>query len=361
MPPRPIDNMRTLLDGGSPEWIPFSLDVGACPGFTEPIDKTFRQATGSDDAAEYFQADVRLFSLPTRFGGDDPAALHASLPPGTTFDEWGIGHLAAGSEGTVEKTYPPLAGARSPADVEALPSPIIETEVDTSAVERHHAAGYPVFGYAGSIYEWAWWIRGMQQFMIDLAAEPAMAEAILAKITAHTTRLAVASALAGIDVLCFYDDAGMQTGMQISPRLWRRFIKPAWQHVLEAVRQAAPHARFFLHSCGKIDAIVPDIIELGFHALHPVQPECMDFEATHREYGRDIVPAAAISAQRIFPFGTPEEVRREVRRLAAIATDRRAILMPSNRIQPETPWANVVAFAEEARACGQGNSPPPSP
>jgi len=374
---RPIDNMRILLDGGSPEWIPSTLDVGACPGFTEPIERRFRQLTGSDNPAEYFDADVRLFSLPTRFGGDNvlvapgaekgtgpicrnglEGASHkldlSPFPPGTTFDEWGIGHLAGGAEGTLDRSYPPLAGAKSLADVEALPSPLIETDVDTSPIERHHAAGYPVFGYAGSIYEWAWWIRGMQEFMIDLAAAPEMAEAILRKITDHTTRLAVASARAGIDVLCFYDDAGMQTGMQISPRLWRRFIKPAWRQVLDAVRRPVPEARFFLHSCGKIDAILPDIVELGFHAIHPVQPECMDFEAVYRRYGRDIVVAATISAQRTFPFGTPDEVRREVRRLVSIAADRRAILMPSNRIQPETPWENVLSFAAEAKAGGRG-------
>jgi uroporphyrinogen decarboxylase len=216
-------------------------------------------------------------------------------------------------------------------------------------VAAWHAAGYPAFGYAGSIYEWSWWLRGMERFMMDLVGEPALAEAVLRKVEAHTTRLALATAEAGVDVLCFYDDAGMQRGMQVAPALWRRFIRPAWQRVLDAVRSRFPQARFFLHCCGKIDAIVPEIVELGFHVLHPVQPECMDFEAVYRAYGGRIVLAATISAQRLFPFGSPDDVHAEVRRLAAIALDRRAILMPSNRIQPETPWENVVAFAEACR------------
>jgi len=349
---RPIDNMRCLLEGGSPWWIPFSLDVGAMPGFTGPIAREFRRRTGGADPAEYFDTDVRLFSLPVRFGGDDPAALHESVEPGTTFDEWGIGHWAGGSEGTVEKTYPSLARAESIEDVEALPSPVIETDPDTSAIRKYHAAGYPVFGYAGSIYEWAWWIRGMERFMVDLVDNPPLAEAILRKITEHTTRLAVASARVGIDVLCVYDDAGMQRGMQVSPALWRRYVKPAWRKVIKSARDAAPDVKFFLHSCGKIDEIVPDIVELGFDVLHPIQPECMDFEALYRQYGKDIVLCATISAQRIFPFGSAEDVRREVRRLAeVVSADRRTILMPSNMIQPETPWENVVAFAEQARAC----------
>jgi uroporphyrinogen decarboxylase len=80
----------------------------------------------------------------------------------------------------------------------------------------------------------------------------------------------------------------------------------------------------------------------------------MDFEAVYRQYGSRIVLAATISAQRLFPFGSPDDVRAEVRRLVKAAADRRAILMPSNRIQPETPWENVVAFAEACRALREG-------
>jgi len=93
----PIENLRMLLDGGSPAWIPFSLDVGAIPGFTEPIRRKFVAATGRDDPDEFFDTDWRLFSLRTRFGGDDPAAWHESVEPGTTFDEWGIDHWAPGA------------------------------------------------------------------------------------------------------------------------------------------------------------------------------------------------------------------------------------------------------------------------
>ena len=355
MSQRPIDNLRSLLDGGAGSWIPFSLDVGAIPGFSPPVARAFRRMSGSDDPAEYFDADVRLFSLRAAFGGDDPASLHERVEPGTTFDQWGIGHLAADVEGTVDKTYPPLARAASVRDVEALPSPVIDLDVDSSAVEAYHAAGYPVFGYGGSIYEWSWWIRGMADFMVDLVSNPPMAEALIGKVADHTTRLALASARAGVDILCMYDDAGMQHGMQISPDLWRQFIKPAWRRVIETVRGEVADTKFFLHSCGKIEPIVPDVIELGFDILHPVQPECMSFDETYRRYGRQIVLAATISSQKVFPFGSADDVRREVRRLARIASpDRRAILMPSNVIQPETPWENVLAFAEEARALREG-------
>lgn len=351
MPANSRSNLLRLLDGRTPEWIPFSVDVGSQPGFSSPFARIFHQRTGSYEPAAHFDTDVRCFSVTCEFGGDDPRVLHDSPPVDATFDEWGNAHWAGGEEGTTDHMVPAAGRAKTVADIERLPTPLINRRPDTSRLKAWHDEGYPVLGYAGSIYEWSWWFRGMEQFLMDLVSDPQMATAIITKIASHTKRLALASARLGIDVLCFYDDAGMQTGMQLSPDLWRQFIKPAWQKVLDAVRAESPATRFFLHSCGQIDAIVPDIVDLGFHILHPLQPECMDFAAFFQEFGDKIVLTATVSSQKILPFGTPDDVRREVRRLADVVGDsRRTIFMPSNVIQPETPWENVVAFVEEARA-----------
>ena len=348
-----IENLQKLAKGGEGKWIPFTLDVGAVPGFTEPVMQRFRQETGAERPEEFFDYDFRTQSLTAHFGGNDPAALHASVEPGTTFDEWGIGHWAGGAEATYEKIFSPLVNAASVADVEALPTPVVETGQASVAVQDYHERGYPVFGYAGSVYEWSWWLRGMQPFMIDLVANPNLAEAILEKAATYTRTLAMETARAGVDVLCFYDDAGMQTGMQISPELWRRFVKPQWRGVLDAVRSAFPESLFFLHSCGNIQEIIPDIVEVGFNILHPLQPECMTFRDLRELYGGELLLCSTISAQELFPFGTPTEIRDWVRATRALcAPDNRAVLCPSNLVQPETPWENILAFAETARQPG---------
>lgn len=349
------ENLRRLIRTARAGWIPFTLDVGAIPGFTAPVLKTFRRETASEQPEEFFDYDFRTVSLKARFAGDDPAILHDSVAPGTTFDEWGIGHWAGGAEATYEKTFPPLSRARSSADIERLPAPVIEPGQAAETVRGYHDRGYPVFGYAGSVYEWSWWLRGMEQFMADMLTDPSLVEAVLRKVSAYTRRLALESARAGIDVLCFYDDAGMQTGLQIAPELWRRFVKPCWRDILDSVRAEYPDAIFFLHSCGKIDEIIPDIIDVGFDILHPVQPECMDLESLAREFGRDLVLCASISSQRVFPFGRPDDVRSYVRRAADLfSKTHRTILCPSNLIQPETPWENILAFVEEARVRNRG-------
>lgn len=346
----PRDNFNQVVRHERADWIPFTLDVGSNPGFTAPVMRLFREKTGHSNPEEYFNYDFRTVSLKTHFGGTDPTALHETIEPGVVFDEWGVGHRPGTIEGAYEEAFPPLAHTGDLREVELFPTPVIEAGNASETVKGYQSRGYPVFGYAGSIYEWSWWLRGMQQFMMDLLAWPEMAGAVIDKVAGYTKALALQSARTGIDVLCFYDDAGMQNGMQIDPALWRRYIKPRWRDVLDAVRRDHPTCNFFLHSCGKIEAIIPDIIELGFHILHPIQPECMDFEKIRNTYGRDIVLCASISAQRLFPFGTPEEIRQWVRSTKALcAGDNCAVLCPANLVQPETPWENILTFAEEAR------------
>lgn len=345
------ENLRKAAQGGPASWIPFTLDIGAIPGMTGPILRQFEEKTGEDTPAEYFNYDFRTCSLHAAYGGKEPEKLYGELPDDTTFDEWGIGHWAGGAEATYEKMFSPLASASGTAEIDAHPEPVLKGEQNTASIAEFQARGYPVFGYAGSIYEWSWWLRGMQAFMEDLILNPHLIESLTGKVASFVRKLAIRTASAGIDVLCFYDDVGMQAGMQISPDLWRRFIKPHWQSILRDVRQQYPDSIFFLHSCGNIGEILPDIIEVGFHILHPVQPECMDFEKARELYGADIILCGSISAQRIFPFGTPDEVRREVDRLKDFCSkDNRCILCPSNMIQPETPWENILAFVEEAQA-----------
>jgi uroporphyrinogen decarboxylase len=346
----PRENLSLLVSGGTPKWIPFTMDIGGSEGFTSAIQRRFQSETGGSDPAEYFDYDLRLASVSRRYGAGDPRRWHADVPPDTTFDEWGIGHWAGGAEDTYEHMYPPFASLSRPEEVEEYPEPALDPTGVPERIHSFHDRGYPVIGYAGSIYEWSWWLRGMEQFMVDLLESPLLARAIVRKVTGFTGRLALETARLGVDVLAFYDDAGSQWGMQISPALWRAFIKPAWKSVLDAVRARFPNTAFFLHSCGNVTDIVPDIVELGFHILHPVQPECMDAAAVKRRWGGLIVPCASLGAQRTLSLSSPEEVRQETARLMdTIGADRRCIVCPSNRVQPETPWENVLAFSSAAR------------
>ncbi len=348
----PLENFRMLVSGRRPAWIPFTMDIGGTEGFTTAILRRFRKQTGADDPAEHFDYDFRLASVGKIFDGD-PRQWNPDTPEGTRYDEWGIGHWAGGAEDTYERMFPPLASATSVKDIERYPEPALDTGDVRERVKAFHGRGYPVACYAGSLYEWSWWLRGMERFMIDLVEEPAVATAVVEKVASFTTRLAVESARAGIDMLCFYDDAGSQLGMQVSPAAWRGLIKPAWTRVLAEVRRHAPEAVFFLHSCGNITEIVADIAEAGFQVLHPVQPECMDQAAAKARWGNRLILCATLGAQKTLSLASADEVRRQTAWLVkTMGADGRCILCPSNRVQPETPWENVTAFAEAARREG---------
>lgn len=186
---------------------------------------------------------------------------HRQQVNGSASYTWAISFAwAGGASGTYEKMLSPLAGVESAQEVEVYPEPVLEG-ADPQPVRSFQRRGYPVFGYAGSLYEWSWCLRGMERFMTDLMVQPQPAEAVLEKVAGYTRRLALASAGAGIDVLCFYEDAGMQRGLQIARELWRRYIKPRWCAILSAVRAEHPRVSFFLHSCGNVREIVPDIVE----------------------------------------------------------------------------------------------------
>ena len=93
--------------------------------------------------------------------------------------------------------------------------------------------------------------------------------------------------------------------------------------------------------------------EIGFHELHPVQPECMDAHSLKKKFGDRIVLCATLGAQRTLAHGTPAEVEAETTRVIdALDADRRCLVCPSHRIQPETPWENVLAFDRAAQGHG---------
>ena len=346
-----FENLRRIIRKETPGWIPFTLDVGGVKGFSDTIMDLFKEKTGENDPAEYFDYDFRVQSVSFEFGEEEPERYHEeNIPDKTSFDAWGIGHWAGGARDTYQKIFSPFARNITPEEIYNYPKPKLDTTGITEKIASYHKRGYPVIGYAGSIYEWSWWLRGMENFLGDLLLKPEVAGAILEKVASFTKKLALESARQGIDILSFYDDAGMQTGMQISPDLWRQFVKPAWDDVLSAVRKNHPETMFFFHCCGSIYPILPDLVELGFHILHPIQPETMDPLKVKHDFGNHIVLCGTIGAQKTFPFGTVDDIRQETQHIMdTLGADGRCILCPSNIIQPETPWENILAFAETAQ------------
>lgn len=149
------------------------------------------------------------------------------------------------------------------------------------------------------------------------------------------------------------DDVGSQAGMLISPALWRRLFKPKWAEFFASLKRLNPELKIAYHSDGVIEPIIADLIEVGLDVLNPVQPACMDPAQLKRQYGNHLSFWGTIDEQHTLPFGSPDDVAREVRtRLQTVGHDGGLIIGPTHHVQLDTPmenfWAMIRAICELA-------------
>jgi uroporphyrinogen decarboxylase len=143
----------------------------------------------------------------------------------------------------------------------------------------------------------------------------------------------------------FGDDYGTQKGLIMSPACWREFIKPRLGAMCRRVKTAGKFV--FLHSCGNVRGLLPDLIECGVDVLNPFQPEVMDLADVKREFGDRLTFYGGISTQRTLPLGTPEQTREEVRRLSSvIGRGGGYIVAPAHAIPADARPENVAAMIE---------------
>lgn len=196
-----------------------------------------------------------------------------------------------------------------------------------------------------SLFERAWTLAGMENVLMAMVSDPGFADALLDRILEFNLAIIENACAHDIDIFRFGDDWGQQRGLLTGPALWRRFIKPRFQAMCQAVKSQGKFT--MLHSCGKVDEIFPDLIECGLDIFNPFQPEVMDVFEIKRTYGNDLTFYGGISIQRTLPFGTVSQVRDEVRRLMdAIGEQGGYIASPSHDIPGDARPENIAAMIE---------------
>ena len=194
---------------------------------------------------------------------------------------------------------------------------------------------------------------------MDLAANEALACAFLDKMLELKLafwEMALPRLADVVDVISEADDYGTQTSQLISPRMFRRLFKPRLAVLFARLRELAPNARRFFHSDGNIRPLIPDLIEIGVEILNPVHITATGMEpaALKRDFGRDLVFwGGGVETQSVLPFGTPAEVRDNVRRnLEALAPGAGYVFNTIHNIQADVPPANVLAMWEALQEFG---------
>ena len=201
-----------------------------------------------------------------------------------------------------------------------------------------------------NLFEWGTFLRRIDGFLMDLLAEPAQVECLLdALLAIHLRTLERVCAAVGdlVDLCRFGDDLGTDTGPFMSPDLYRRYFKPRHAQLCAYVHRHS-QMRTFLHSCGSIHALLPDLIEAGFEVINPVQTACRDMDAARlkREFGRDVTFwGGGADTRHVLNRGSPADVRRDVlARLAIFAPGGGYVFNPIHNILADVPPANIVAM-----------------
>jgi len=283
------------------------------------------------------------------FGSTGPAVL---LDDRTWRDRWGVVQRVGSDGKYLEWVDGPFAHTD---EIDAFDWPdernFIADPDYAARVSQLKNAGLWVIGDEGEHpFKQAWHMRGFENFLCDYMMKARWVEAIYERILAFTLPACRMSAAAGVDQISFWGDVAMQDRMIVPPERWRALDKPVWKRIIDETRRVNPEVKFFFHSDGDIQPIIPDIIEVGFDIINPIQPECMNPGLVKAEYGRHVTLQGGGSVQRTLPMGTLDDIRREVDFLMrTCAYDGGYIFSTSSAVSFDCPLENVVAYFEAAR------------
>jgi uroporphyrinogen decarboxylase len=273
----------------------------------------------------------------------------------THYDEWGMGYRlhAYGSGDYDEQVVYPLANAETIADLEKFPWPAADWFDYTVLAKK--ALAHPEraiqVGYTAPFY-YHNKLRGLEQSLVDPLEKPEFTRYLIQRISDCFTEYhrRCFEALKGLaHITQVTDDFGSQTGLMISPRVFDTFYRPAVQRGIDLAH--AYDLIVFHHDDGDCRKLLPRLVEIGIDVLNPIQWRCGDWDLRWLKdtYGDQLCFHSAVDNQQTLPFGTPEDVRAEVRMLKqTLGSDGTGFIIgPCHNLQPVTPLENILALYDE--------------
>lgn len=377
MPLSPRERILTTLDHRQPDRVPIILGTSNTTGMKRKPYDGLQQLLGLDDPVRYIYDWPELGTvLPAeevleRLHSDArgvldrfPATVYQrnqARPAHAPFiDDWGSGQTEVEPDVWFPGVHP-LREAVTPAELDAYPWPDmsdptrlahVRGEVQRLAAENRYA----IIGTPWLLFplERAFAMQGMDQFLFNLAAEPDFAEALLRKNAQLCKELMgrfLAEAGDELDIIKIGDDIGTQDSLLMSPRTYRRLLKPIHADFIAFIRERTP-AKIFFHTDGDVFDLIPDFIEIGVDILNPIQTSAgkmANLAELKQRYGTNLVFCGAVDTHHILPHGTPEEVRAEVRRVCEIMAPGGGYILSSvHTLMNEVPPENILAMVDEA-------------
>lgn len=347
------ERVLTAFNRAEPDRVPATL-YGEIVGYVPSVMEMLKEHCGDTPPRDYFGCDITGVNVaPSRLNRD--FSKYITIDENTAVDDWGVGWQGGRYLHYAQILHP--LERLSPKEIWEYPFPDLDAdyryEETARQIKELHDRGMAVACFPGSIFETAWFMRGMDQLFVDIVQDPPTAAFLLDRITDLVAAAAERLGAAGLDLLILGDDIATQKGMMMSLKMWREVFQPRLARVIQAAKSAAPDMFIFYHSDGNVREAIPGLIEAGVEVLNPVQPDCMDPAEIKREFGDRLAFFGTMSVQQTMPFGTPDDVRAEVKtRMETIGRGGGLLLAPSHVLQPDIPWENVVAFFEAVKEYG---------
>ena len=295
--------------------------------------------------------------------GPATSSLRKDISDDCMVDEWGITWRRSPGNIYFEMAEAPLRRATLD-DLDRYPWPnLLAPERFKGLAERAKAvqdAGYASVLFGGvCLFEQACNLRGLDALLMDMAGDEEFFTALLTKLKdlliPYVGEL-LRHARQYTDVFITADDLGMMNGPMMSPRSYRRLIKPHQAELYAAIKSGST-AKIFLHSCGNVYALMGDLIEAGVDLLNPIQVsagEMGDTARLKREFGDRLSFCGGVDTREVMPHGTTDEVRQEVRRrIRDLAPGGGYIAAAVHCLQPDVPPENIVAMCDEVALAGR--------
>jgi uroporphyrinogen decarboxylase len=207
-----------------------------------------------------------------------------------------------------------------------------------------HGDRFRVFQIGFSLYERAWTMRGWANLMLDFSDHPRFVHDLLNTIADYNITQVREALKYDVDAIYFGDDWGMQRGLQMGPAVWHEYIYPVLKRMYGVVREADKYV--MIHSCGDVDELFDDLVEIGLNCFNPFQPEVMDVEALIERYRGRLSFYGGMSTQRTLPYGSVQDVRDEAERLLALGRDGGYVFAPAHDVEGDVPLENMLAFLD---------------
>jgi uroporphyrinogen decarboxylase len=279
-------------------------------------------------------------------------------------DEFGITWSMPEDQGLfMDITHHPLANARLE-DIRSYPFPKGDDAgrfegLRERALRLKKETPYAVVsGISGVVYEICWYLRGLEQWFIDMKTQPAFCEALLdqtLKFWMDWFRPFLDEVGDVVDVIMIGDDLAGQDGPLFNPEFYRKVVQPRHRTLVQYIRSRT-QARIWYHTCGSCVRLIPDLISNGIHILNPVQVSArdMDPKALKEKFGRDLVFwGGGVDSQKFLPFAKPAAVAQQVKaNVEAFKPGGGYVFNNVHNIQADVPPENVVAMFDAAYEAG---------